>query len=636
MGQGTTQRGPGASSGSDESGPSRIRPRALALFTALNGAAALFLAYRFIVVGPPLVSVRGAVFVHLALAGQIGVMVLLLVGLAALPSSWGRTSFLTRPAAALFATLLHLFLVIDGTIFSLFRFHANALVFNVLATPGGFGSMQLPAWQVAAAAAGTLAVLILEWWGLGRLERLVASRPHLVARPAAAWALIIGAVLFAGVAERAIYLLASIRNDAVVPRLARSIPFYQPVLIRGLTGTGAGSADELSREGAARGLLAYPRRPLAGAIRAGSPNVLWIVLDGWRADLLDPETTPAIWEFSRGAQVFRRHESGGNATRTGIFSMFYGLHGTYWHPVLAENRGPVIVAKFREAGYRFKVLASAPLDYPEFRRTVFADVPEAIDDRMPGDTWWRKDEAAVERLGAFLAGVRPEERFFAFLFLDATHLPFESPESRRPFQPAATEIDWIGIRARRGLPELFNRYRNAVRWDDELVGRILGSLRERGLADNTIVMITADHGHEFYEHGYFGYNGAFTPEEIGVPFVVAVPGMAPRVHDHLTVHQDIPGTILRLVGVDDDPATYTLGRDLFDATPRPYSLSCSFVACALRDEAGWLVFGTEGQAALRFEARDSNYVELDDSGPAIRARAGKIKNALDEMRRFLR
>jgi len=528
--QRTDQPGPGSGSVSSGSRRPRIRSRALALFTALNWAAAFFLAYRYILVGPPFVSPRGAIFVHLALAGQIGVFVLLIVGCAALPSSWSRASFLTRPAAALLATLLHLFLFIDGTVFSLFRFHTNALVFNVLVTPGGFNSMQLPLWQLAAAAAGVLAVLSLEWWGLGRLEDLVAQRKRSLARPGVAWMLIVGSVLIAGLSERGMYVLATMRGDPLIPRLARSIPFYQPVLIRGLSGAGVGATGEPTGDGARRGLLAYPQRQLAGKIPAGSPNVLWIVLDGWRADLLDPETTPAIWEFSRGAQVFRRHESGGNSTRAGIFSMFYGLHGSYWQPVFAEGRGPVILAKLREAGYRFKVLAAAPLDYPEFSRTVFSEVTAAIDDQMPGDSWWRKDETAVARLGAFFAGIGAEERFFAFLFLNATHNPFESPESHRLFQPAATVIDWIEIRARRGMPELFNRYRNAVHWDDELVGRVLGSLRERGLAASTIVVITADHGHAFYEHGYFGYNGAFTPEEIGVPLVVAVPGMAPQVH----------------------------------------------------------------------------------------------------------
>lgn len=624
------------SAASPRAGPParHVRVTALALFGALNWAAAFILGYRYLLAGPPFGSPRGAIFAHLALAAQLGTLVLLFLGAAALPAITRRTSFLARPAAALLATSLQVFLLVDATIFSVFRFHANALVLNVLLTPGGFASMQLPAGLVAGVAAAALALLLLQWWGFGRLERSLGSRTPPV-RARAAWAWLAGAVVLAGVAERGIYVAAALRQDTLVPRLARSVPFYQPVSVRRFAGAG-GAGPEIDSARVPQGLLRYPLGPVEGRVAADAPSVLWIVLDGWRADLLDPETTPTLWRFSRGAQVFARHASGGNATRTGVFSMFYGLHGTYWHPVLAERRGPVLLGKLREAGYRFAVVAAAPLDYPEFRRTVFAEVPEAIDDRMPGDAWWQKDEAAAGRLVAFLEKLGDDERFFAFLFLDATHNPFESPESHRKFEGAADGVNWLRVGARKDTPELFARYRNAVHWDDALVGRVLRALQRAGRMRRTIVVVTSDHGHEFFERGHFGYNGAFTPEMVDVPLVLAVPGLAPRTHRHRTAHQDLPGTLLRLLGVGDDPAGFTLGRDLFDSSPRPFSVSCSFVECALRDEEGWLVFGTEGPNLLRFEARDPDYAEVDDTAAAVRGRSGGIASALDEMRRFLR
>lgn len=615
-----------------------IRARTLLLFALLNGIAALGVSQLYVLAGPPLASLRGVAFASLALTGQIGLILLLLMALAAIPSAIRRTAFLTRPLAATAGTLLLLLLLLDTTVFSLYRFHVNALVLNVLTTSGGFASMQLPRWQVAASVAAAFGLLLCEWWAFGRIGRHVAGRSSLFPRPWAAWSAVIGIVVTAGVAERLLYVTATLSGDQVVPRLARIVPFYQPVSIRKLLAARGRSEQDFSPPPmeAPRGLLDYPRRPLEGTVSSEAPSLLWIVLDGWRADLLDPETTPEIWRFSQKAQLFRRHQSGGNATRTGIFTMFYGLHGTYWQPVLTERRGPVLVDALDRAGYRLKVLASAPLDYPEFRKTVFATIPEAVEDAIPGDSWWRKDEEVVSRFGTFLSGLQAPERFFAFLFLDATHNPFESPEDRRPFQPAAAEIDWLKIRARREIPELFNRYRNAVHWDDELVGRALRFLERRGRLESTIVVITSDHGHGFYERGYFGYNGAFTPEEVDVPLLLSVPGLEPRAHEHRTAHQDLPGTLLRLLGVGDDASGYTLGRDLFDPGPRPFSLSCGFTECALRDDDGWLVFGTDNQALTRFEARDRDYAEVEDSSSAVRARAASISEALDEMRRFLR
>ena len=86
----------------------------------------------------------------------------------------------------------------------------------------------------------------------------------------------------------------------------------------------------------------------------------------------------------------------------------------------------------------------------------------------------------------------------------------------------------------------------------------------------------------------------------------------------------------------DEPSAYGVGRDLFDTTARPYALSCSFTTCALRDDAGSLVFGTESEGMLRFESRDRNYVELDDPSAGIASRGAKISQLLKEMRSFLR
>ena len=60
------------------------------------------------------------------------------------------------------------------------------------------------------------------------------------------------------------------------------------------------------------------------------PNVLVIVIDAMRADVLEPATAPRMSEFARGATRFASHYSGGNASRAGMFSIFYGVPATYW------------------------------------------------------------------------------------------------------------------------------------------------------------------------------------------------------------------------------------------------------------------------------------------------------------------
>ena len=96
------------------------------------------------------------------------------------------------------------------------------------------------------------------------------------------------------------------------------------------------------------------------------------------------ENTPNLWELAKSSQVFDRHFSGGNGTRAGMFSMFYGLPGFYWNNVLRARRGPVLIQRLKDAGYQMRIISGTSLTFPEFRQTVFADVNDQIVDNLDG------------------------------------------------------------------------------------------------------------------------------------------------------------------------------------------------------------------------------------------------------------
>ena len=111
----------------------------------------------------------------------------------------------------------------------------------------------------------------------------------------------------------------------------------------------ARKSQEMQTVDAGSGLL-YPREELKFSNPPKPLNVLMIVVDSWRYDMLQPDVTPNIWKFAGGSWVFNQHNSAGNCTRFGIFSLFYGLYGTYWHSFLAEQRGPVLIKELKKTG----------------------------------------------------------------------------------------------------------------------------------------------------------------------------------------------------------------------------------------------------------------------------------------------
>ena len=94
--------------------------------------------------------------------------------------------------------------------------------------------------------------------------------------------------------------------------------------------------------------------------------------------------------------------------------------------------------------------------------------------------------------------------------------------------------------------------------------RIFDYLEARpDLSAKTIIIVTGDHGEEFFEKGRLGHNSAFVEEQIRTPLVIHVPGQGHNVVTHITSHTDIVATLAPLLGVRNNASDYTVGQSLF-------------------------------------------------------------------------
>ena len=153
-----------------------------------------------------------------------------------------------------------------------------------------------------------------------------------------------------------------------------------------------------------------------------------------------------------------------------------------------------------------------------------------------GDTAERVTERGLEMLGRVAEG-----RFFVWVhYLDA-HAPFASePEGFDPYGPCdlpACFDDWRAWRAgffAPGPPEqevVRELYRADVAWLDHHLGELLDGLGSLGLMDEALVVLLADHGEEFWDHGGGEHGHSFHEELVRVPLVVWGPGVEPGEDD---------------------------------------------------------------------------------------------------------
>ena len=141
-----------------------------------------------------------------------------------------------------------------------------------------------------------------------------------------------------------------------------------------------------------------------------------------------------------------------------------------------------------------------------------------------------------------------DSRFFLLLHYMDPHDPY-FPHPYTGEAIARVEADDPDPSRAAQMRELYD---GEIRFTDEHIGMVEAKLRELGIWDDTMIVITADHGEEFHEHGGWWHGTTLYEEQIRVPLLVKWPkgkvGAPPRVTDHPVRHLDIAPTLLTLAG----------------------------------------------------------------------------------------
>ena len=487
------------------------------------------------------------------------------------------------------SVLLVLFLVVNYKLRDMYGFYFNFFVLNLLMTPGGVEAMGVSASTNVTLAIVVLALAIGVWLLLRFIpfERLWTRRlrvSYLVSG-------FIGVFLLQG----SWYAWSEFHYDRAVLQIADRIIWYMPVTARsffedmGATIDRPEGADmEVAISGGSLNYPAAPDTPLKTPY-----NIVWLVAESWRADMLTPEIMPQTWAFAQKTKQFREHYSGGNGTRMGMFSQFYGLYGSYWFDFLNSGRQPLLMEVLQKNDYDMMAYTSSRFSYPEFDKTVFAGLPAAqLQSYTEGDGWERDRKNVADLLGYI---EKAEDPFFGFMFFESAHANYYFPEESVIAPDYIEDFNYLTLDIEKEIERIRARYINANHHLDSQLGRVFAALEEQGKLDNTIVIVTGDHGEEFMENGRWGHNSTFSQEQIRVPFLLYVPGQAPQQFDIMTSHHDVPATVLAALGMDIDPATYSYGKNLLAADyRRDYTVASDWHGNTLITPDVKMVFSKKG------------------------------------------
>jgi arylsulfatase A-like enzyme len=358
----------------------------------------------------------------------------------------------------------------------------------------------------------------------------------------------------------------------------------------------------------------HDRRVAAGAAR---PNVLLITLDTVRADHLSVygyglQTTPNLDALS--ATVYRRATASSNWTLPSHASILTGQsprrHGAHTSSGsgarglrISESSTTLAEALVREGYDARAVVANTAILLPslgfhrgfeDYERPVAEGPIALIEDRYLLQSPIRRvlarasgrirEYASADEINRLAAdaldtGRRTGKPFFLWLnYMDA-HSPYAPPapfDARYPGKDASFRwetfpamVGDVNVRRTRVLADrevrhLTSQYDGAIAYLDEQLGRLFEHLRATGAYDNTLIVITSDHGESLGDAGLLAHNYSLRQAQVWVPLIVKYPGQTRRETDDLLASSiDILPTVLDVAG--GSPLEGAEGRTLRDA-----------------------------------------------------------------------
>ncbi len=294
-------------------------------------------------------------------------------------------------------------------------------------------------------------------------------------------------------------------------------------------------------------------------------SVVLVSPDSLRVDRLRPwndqaaAPVPHLERLAARGTVYRNAWSTSPWTAPSMVSIMTGLyppsHGVAYRDDTTPSSLPTLPRLLAAEGYEIGNFSFfSQISY--FRNLGLGEAERGLSHAKVADSF-----------GRWLGGLPADQRFFAWVHLLETHLPYGASgyRAKQASVDGSTGLVEAQVNAvvpvgsvefepgdRERLTELYDR---DVAKMDQALGRVIAALEEHGRLDKTVVIFVADHGEELLDDGWIGHastaiEAKLIPEILRVPLVLAGPGIAAQMRDEIVQQVDVLPAIVRLLGLE--------------------------------------------------------------------------------------
>jgi len=390
------------------------------------------------------------------------------------------------------------------------------------------------------------------------------------------------------VSSHLIHIWADAADITEITRFDDTYPLSYPATARSFMEShgidGSSQGDDVNHN---TSVLNYPEQPLT--CQADTKiNVLMITIDSLRADMVDGKSMPFMQQYTESNQSFTQHFSGGNQFRTGMFSLLYGLQGSYGDARIFNSTSPLMTRSFQQAGYELGLFLPETNLNLRSSQAMFNDFNPVIAKETNGSA-----DADLHTVASFNEWHSIQNKpWFALVNLKAPE-NFDTP------------VGFLGIETVKADPVLmpaqkvlFNQYRQSLYFVDQQLKSMLANVPK-----DTLVIITGVNGKMFTSNSDEA-NRNLSPQSVKVPLVIHWPNTGASKVKYRTSHYGIAPTLMtHVLGCTNNTTEYSAGRSLLQPSKETWIYIGDSRIFAIYQEAEVTVIDRHG----KYRIYDENY-----------------------------
>lgn len=390
------------------------------------------------------------------------------------------------------------------------------------------------------------------------------------------------------VSSHLIHIWADAADITEITRFDDTYPLSYPATARSFMEShgidGSSQGDDVNHN---TSVLNYPEQPLT--CQADTKiNVLMITIDSLRADMVDGKSMPFLQQYTENNQSFTQHFSGGNQFRTGMFSLLYGLQGSYGDARIFNSTSPLMTRSFQQAGYELGLFLPETNLNLRSSQAMFNDFNPVIAKETNGSA-----DADLHTVASFNEWHSIQNKpWFALVNLKAPE-NFDTP------------VGFLGIETVKADPALmpaqkvlFNQYRQSLYFVDQQLKAMLANVPK-----DTLVIITGVNGKMFTSNSDEA-NRNLSPQSVKVPLVIHWPNTGSSKVKYRTSHYGIAPTLMtHVLGCTNNTTEYSAGRSLLQPSKETWIYIGDSRIFAIYQEAEVTVIDRHG----KYRIYDENY-----------------------------